>query len=308
MLASFESLLPVFSIIVLGVILRRKLVTDPALWLGAEKLGFWVLFPSLLAKTLIGADLRGGQASTLAITLFIAVIAYSILILALRPILSRYLGMDAASYSTIYQVSTRWNGFIALAIVDKLYGDEGVSLVAVALAAMVPILNMQNVTVVTVLLSEKRPSVFRLARSVLTNPLILGCGTGMLINLLSIPVYGPVLTTLDILGNAALGVGLILVGTGLQLRAALRPSLAAWIGTALKLISFPAFVALLAIWFGLTGQAFAIVIICASVPTAMNGYLLAKELGGDAPLYATIVTLQTVVCFFTIPIFLTLAS
>lgn len=308
MLASFESLLPVFAVILLGVFLRHKLVTDPALWLGAEKLGFWVLFPCLLAKTLINADLKGGQASTLAITLFIGVITYSLLMLALRPFLSRYLGMNAATYSTIYQVSTRWNGFIALAIVDKLYGDSGVSLVAVALAAMVPILNMQNVTVVTVLLSDKRPSLFRLARSVLTNPLIIGCTAGLIINLLSIPVYDPILTTLDILGRAALGVGLVLVGTGLQVRAALKPSSAAWLGTVLKLIAFPAFVALIAFGFGLTGQAFAIAIICASVPTAMNGYLLAKELGGDAPLYATVVTLQTAVCFITIPIFLTLAS
>lgn len=308
MLASFESLLPVFAIIVLGVILRRKLVRDPALWLGAEKLAFWVLFPCLLAKTLINADLKGGQASTLAVTLFVAVLLYSILVLALRPLLSRLLNMNTATYSTIYQVSTRWNGFIALAIVDKLYGDVGVSLVAVALAAMVPILNMQNVTVVTVLLADKRPTVFRLARSVLTNPLILGCSAGLAINLLSIPVYDPVLTTLDVLGRAALGVGLVLVGTGLQIRAALNPSKEAWIGTMLKLVAFPAFVALLALGFGLSGDAFAIAIICASVPTAMNGYLLAKELGGDAPLYATVVTLQTAVCFFTIPIFLTLAS
>lgn len=308
MLASFESLLPVFAIIVLGVILRRKLVTDPALWLGAEKLGFWVLFPCLLAKTLINADLKGGQASTLAISLFVATIIFGMLMLALKPLLTRFLSMNAATYSTIFQVSTRWNGFIALAIVDKLYGDAGVSLVAVALAAMVPILNVQNVTVVTVLLSDKRPSIFRLARSVLTNPLILGCAVGLAVNLLSIPVYDPVLTTLDVLGRAALGVGLILVGTGLHIQSALKPSVAAWIGTFLKLVSFPAFVALVALWIGLSGQAFAIAIICASVPTAMNGYLLAKELGGDAPLYATVVTLQTAVCFFTIPIFLTLAS
>ncbi|MEP0521707.1 MAG: AEC family transporter [Hyphomicrobiales bacterium] len=308
MLASFESLLPVFVIILLGVILRRKLVKDPALWLGAEKLGFWVLFPCLLAKTLINADLQSGQASTLALTLFVATIVYSVLMLALKPLLVRFLNMNAASYSTIYQVSTRWNGFIALAIVDKLYGDVGVSLVAVALAAMVPVLNVQNVTVVTVLLSDKRPSIFRLARSVLTNPLILGCAVGLAVNLLSIPIYDPILTTLDVLGRAALGVGLVLVGTGLHIKSALKPSIPAWIGTFLKLISFPAFVAVIALSFGLSGQAFAIAIICASVPTAMNGYLLAKELGGDAPLYATVVTLQTVVCFFTIPIFLTLAS
>ena len=308
MLQSFESLLPVFAIIVLGVILRRKLVNDPALWFGAERLAFWVLFPALLAKTLINADLKTGQTGTLATMLIVAVICYGIFMLALKPLLVRGLGMSLPAYSTIYQVSTRWNGFIALAIVEKLYGDNGIGLVAVALAAMVPIVNVQNVTIVTVLLSDQRPTILRLLRSVVTNPMVLGCAVGLLVNLLSIPVYQPVLTMLEILGSAALGVGLVLVGTGLRLRAALKPSLDIWLGVVLKLIVFPAFVAGLAVIFGLTGDALVIAIICASVPTAMNGYLLAKELGGDAPLYAAVVTLQTAVSFFTIPLLITWAS
>jgi len=308
LLQIFESLLPVFTIIILGVILRRKLVTDPVFWLGAERLAFWVLFPALLAKTLINADLKTGQTGTLATLLIVAVICYGIFMLALKPLLVRGLGMSLPAYSTIYQVSTRWNGFIALAIVEKLYGDNGIGLVAVALAAMVPIVNLQNVTLVTVLLSDQRPTILRLLRSVVTNPMILGCAVGLLINLLSIPVYQPVLTTLEILGSAALGVGLVLVGTGLKLRAALKPSRDVWLGVVLKLIVFPAFVAGLAVIFGLTGDALVVAIICASVPTAMSGYLLAKELGGDAPLYAAVVTIQTAASFFTIPLLITWAS
>ncbi len=308
MLESFESLLPVFAVIVLGVILRRKLVTDPALWLGAERLGFWVLFPSLLAETLINADLKSGQVGTLALVFFVAAIVHGLVILALKPVLIRFLDMDIPAYSTIYQVATRWNGFVALAIVEKLYGDSGVSLVAVVLAVMVPVVNLQNVTIVTLLLADQRPSVGRLARSVFTNPLILGCSIGLAINLLSVPVYQPVLTVLEILGGAALGVGLILVGTGLQLRSTLKPSLDVWTGVGLKLALFPALVAALAFAFGLSGNELTIAIICASVPTAMNGYLLAKELGGDAPLYAAVVAIQTIVSFISIPLFLTLVS
>jgi len=308
MLQSFDSLLPVFAIIVLGVILRRKLVTDPALWLGAERLAYWVLFPALLAKTLINADLKTGQTGTLATMMVVAVIAYGLLILVLKPLLVRGFGMSLPAYSTIYQVSTRWHGFIALAIVEKLYGDVGISLVAVVLAVMVPIVNIQNVTIVTVLLSDQRPSILRLLKSVFINPMILGSSIGLVVNLLAIPVYQPVLTTLDILGNGALGVGLVLVGTGLRLRAALKPSRDVWIGVILKLILFPMFILGMAMMFGLTGDALAIAIICASVPTAMNGYLLAKELGGDAPLYAAVVTVQTVVSFVTIPVFLSLVT
>ncbi len=308
MLQTFESLLPVFAIILLGALLRRKLVTDPALWVGAEKLGFWVLFPSLLAHVLIEADLRSGQTSIMALTLFLAILGFCALALLCKPVLARFLGTRPPAYSTLFQVAIRWNGFIALAIVDKMYGDTGVSLVAVALAAMVPIINVLNVTVLTIVLSENRPNPWRIAVSVLKNPLIVGCCAGIAINLLSIPIYEPIMTTLDILGRAALGIGLVLVGAGLQVRQALRPSVEVWIGVLVKLVAFPAFVAMLGLMLGLSDDAFAIAIICASVPSAMNGFLLAKEMGGDAPLYAAVVTVQTAVSFLSIPLFLALVG
>jgi predicted permease len=40
----------------------------------------------------------------------------------------------------------------------------------------------------------------------------------------------------------------------------------------------------------------------------MNGYLLARQLGGDAELYAAATTLQTVIAFFTIPMVLAVTA
>jgi predicted permease len=59
---------------------------------------------------------------------------------------------------------------------------------------------------------------------------------------------------------------------------------------------------------GIEGNALLVVALGASVPTAMNGYLLAKQMGGDAPLYASVATLQTAASFLTIPLVLTLTA
>ncbi len=40
----------------------------------------------------------------------------------------------------------------------------------------------------------------------------------------------------------------------------------------------------------------------------MNGYLLARQMGGDAELYAAVTTLQTVVSFLTIPAVLAISA
>jgi predicted permease len=47
-----------------------------------------------------------------------------------------------------------------------------------------------------------------------------------------------------------------------------------------------------------------VAVLCTAVPTAMNGYVLAKKMGGNAPLLAAIVTMQTFLSAATIPLLL----
>jgi malonate transporter and related proteins len=45
-----------------------------------------------------------------------------------------------------------------------------------------------------------------------------------------------------------------------------------------------------------------IVAICSAVPTSPSAYVLARQMGGDAPLLAQIITLQTMLAAATMPI------
>ncbi|RVO97401.1 AEC family transporter, partial [Sinorhizobium meliloti] len=44
----FESILPVFLLVILGVALRRSTLVDQGLWIGLEQFGYYFLFPALL--------------------------------------------------------------------------------------------------------------------------------------------------------------------------------------------------------------------------------------------------------------------
>jgi malonate transporter and related proteins len=59
---------------------------------------------------------------------------------------------------------------------------------------------------------------------------------------------------------------------------------------------------------GLDGPSLAVVACCASVPAASNAYLLARQLGGDAPLMAQILTVETILAAATMPLVLALAT
>jgi len=52
------------------------------------------------------------------------------------------------------------------------------------------------------------------------------------------------------------------------------------------------------------GEARVIMIVAASVPTAVNGYVLARKMGGDAEFYAAAATAQVAASFLTMPLFI----
>ena len=74
--------------------------------------------------------------------------------------------------------------------------------------------------------------------------------------------------------------------------------------TGLKLLVMPALVLGAATVLGLTGAALSVALIAATVPTAAASYILARQMGGDAPLMAEIITLQTVLAMITMPVIL----
>ena len=87
-----------------------------------------------------------------------------------------------------------------------------------------------------------------------------------------------------------------------------RPSLAASVAVFLKLVLMPVIAVTLALQFGLADSNLAVVTICSAVPTASSAYVLARQMGGDAPLLAQIITLQTILAAATMPVAIALAA
>ena len=299
MIPIFESILPIFLIVLLGVVLKRSPFIDQSVWPGLETLGYYLFFPFLLFLTLAKADFSGIELGTVALVALLSVAVMTVLLIALHP-LARARGMSNASYTSLFQTSSRWNAFVALAIAEKLTGPTGLALVALVMAVNVIPLNFINV-IMLVWYGTGARSLATLAKRIAGNPLIIGCLAGIAVNALSTGIYPPLEQAVDLIARSSLGLGLLMVGAGLKLTDALRPRAAVLAPVGLKLLMFPAIMIALAVGFGLEGETLIILALCASVPTAMNGYLLARQMGGDAPLYAAITTVQTVASFLTIP-------
>jgi malonate transporter and related proteins len=76
------------------------------------------------------------------------------------------------------------------------------------------------------------------------------------------------------------------------------------LATFLKLLVMPVFMAVWLKLLGVSGEAATVAILCGAVPTGSGAFVLAKQMGGDAPMVASILTLQIICAAVTIPLML----
>jgi predicted permease len=301
------ALLPVFLLIVLGFILKRSLMRLDTQWHGLERLTYYVLFPMLLIQTLVKADLTKVPVAGVGGALMLSALAMALLCLAIRPWLSG-LAIDGPAFTSLFQGAIRWQTYVALAVSSNLYGDTGLALASVAMVAIIPLVNVFSVAVLAHYASPEKQSARAIVMTVVRNPLIWACAIGMALNVLHAPLPKIWHEVADSLGRSSLAIGLLVTGAGLHLEGLFRPSVAAGLGVFLKLILMPALAISLALAFSLTGSNLAIVAVCSAIPASSSAYVLARQMGGDAPLLAQIITLQTILAAITMPVVIALVA
>jgi malonate transporter and related proteins len=304
MIAAIASaLVPIALLIAAGNGLRRVAFVPDAFWPQAERLCYFVLLPALFAHSLGTADLSAVPIMGLASVLIATTILVSIALVLAAPRLSP----DGAAFTSVFQGGIRFNNYVGITAAVALYGPPAIALAAVANAAIVPTVNVLCVLVFA-RFGTARPSLSGILRGIATNPLILGCAAGIALQIAGIRLPAALFGAVGALGQASLPLGLLCVGAALevsQARSALRPVI---VSSLAKFAAMPATAALLCLAFGLDGLAASVAVLFMALPTASSSYVMARQLGGDAPLMATIVAIQTLLALATLPPAILLAN
>lgn len=300
MFAVFMVLWPVFGLLVSGAIMRRFHFPSDDFWAPAEKLIYYVLFPALLIHSLSLASLSGQESFRLMVAVLLLLLMGGVACYAMQ----RFIKLDNPAFTSFFQGSTRFNTFVALAVTSAQLGSAGLALAAVVAAVMIPVLNLLCVLVFA-RHADQQPSFWGVLKTLLTNPLILASIAGVLVNLAGgLPAF--VQPFFVLLSQMALPLGLLSVGAALNLAALRRSGKGMVFSILIKLVLFPLFAWLIGMALGLSVLAASTLIIFATIPTATSAYILARQLRGDAPLMAAIITAQTLISMLTIPLWLTL--
>lgn len=277
---------PIFALIVAGYVLRRAEFPGGDFWAGAEHFNYFILFPALLFSSLAKAPLDNPALPRLLAAALLVLAACCAALLALR----RLRNWPAARFGVMLQGTLRFNTYLGLAAVGALHGRDGLLLSAVALALLVPAVNVLSVLALS---ADGKTSARSLLRPIATNPLILSCIAGALVNVLGIEPKWGVERLLALLSATSLPLGLLSVGAALKPKELHGEAAALAVNSAARLLLVPAAALACALLLGLPAMERTVLVLFFALPTAPTAYVLTRQLGGDAHLMAGIITLQT---------------
>ena len=301
----FTAIVPIFLIILGGYLCRHFQFPGPNFWPGAEKITYYLLFPALLVSKMATADLEGMDFFEPIVMVVLLYLAISAFIFLCKPLA----GATNAQFTSVYQGSIRFNTYIGLAVVSALYGTEGLVTAVILASLMIPVINTACVLVLEYYNGDRGSKAFhKILLSVAKNPLIIACALGMGINFSNLAVPAVIIETLNIFARTALPMGLLTVGAALTLstiKTTQQPILFACIA---KFMVLPAIAMGLCELFQIEAMVRNAMLVLTALPTAAASYVMAKQMGGDYRLMATIITVQTLLSTVMIPVILLVFS
>jgi predicted permease len=291
------SILPLLTIIAMGYVLAKSGIIARGEWGVIETLSFRVLIPATLILAIAQSDLSlerfGGFGVALVGTLVIIAVLASMARLISRDVLSN------ASFTSMFQGAVRWNAFVALAAAEQFL-DGNIAVMAVAIAVLIPLINITCIVVLSAF-GPAQASLSKVGNTLIRNPLVQACAIGLTLNIGGVSLPLPLAEALEMIGRGALGVGLMAVGAGIGLRRLTRLDWRVGLGVFMRPVFTSTVFVLVGSWIGLVPvQIFAGVLVFAA-PAAPNGYIVAKQMGGDADLYADVMTWQVFLSLLVLP-------
>lgn len=294
------ALAPVALLVALGHGLRRTGFIADAFWPHAERLCYYVLLPALFANGLANARLQALPVVPLAA----ALVGSTVLVAALLLLVRRFVSVDGAEFTSVFQGAVRFNNYVGTALAAGLFGAHGIALAAVCVAVIVPTVNLMCVLVFA-RYGNTRLGAWALVRQILSNPLVVGCALGIAMQAAGVAFPAAVEPAVRALGAASMPLGLLCVGAALKFDAARQWLQPMCIASAFKFMAMPLATLAAGRLFGLGDAALTIALLFQALPTSSSSYIMARQLGGDAPLMAGITAFQTVAAALAMPAVLT---
>ena len=298
-LFSVGAILPVFGVMVLGFLLRRRGFLTQGFCQTGNRLVFNLCLPAMLLRQI--ASMGGVRAADGGFLLYAFAATLAGVLAVWLP--AHFFMKDKTQVGAFAQGAFRGNtALLGAALLQSICGSQAYA--PLIILAAVPVYNVLSVVVLSLEAGGggtlDRARVLGALKQVARNPILLGILAGMPFALTGRSIPLPADKVLSMLGGLASPLSLLVIGAGFRWQAALEKRRTTLLAALVKLVLLPAAALPPAAALGFRGEALVALLVMSGTPSAVSSYIMAENMGNDGVLANGIVAVTTLLSAVTL--------
>lgn len=293
---SFEAVMPIFLLMALGYALRGLKFADKKTFDAINKLVFKVFLPVLLFYNIYKTDLS--QLFDIKFIEFIVIGVICIFIAGYFAVL--VLTKDNTRRGVMLQGFFRSNfAILGIPLIKYICGENSGGMASLTVAVIVPAFNILAV-IAFERFRDGNIHIKPMLKGIITNPLIIGCGIGVVFLLFGIKLPIVFEEAVSDVSGIASPLAMVVLGASFTFSSLKGYVRDVSITVGVRLIILPLIMLTIAVFMGFRGEALACLMVAFGSPVAVSSFAMAQQMGGDEKLAAQVVVISSAACLVTL--------
>lgn len=284
-----NGVLPIFFVMIIGNILKNKKILSDEFYNSASKFVFMIATPALLFSDTASVNFYETFDFKFVASLLGTLLVFVILLWIIIPAVVK----DRVKAGAVIHCGYRSNfAILGLPLLKNLLDISGVAKAEIILAFGIPLFNVVAVVCLSYFSSAKG-DYKKVLKNTITNPLIIGALAGVICSACKFEIPAVITKTISYVGDTALGIGLIVLGASFDINKFLKSFKVTFLATIVKIVISPLFGVLCMYLLGYRNDELVITFVYMGSSTAINSFIMAKEMKSDEELTAGAVVCTT---------------
>jgi malate permease and related proteins len=302
-----STIIPIFSIVIIGWLIRLKGFVPPEFLGPANRLVFYIAIPAIIFRSVSKASFK----AQFNLTVLLITVASVVAVFTIAWVAGKAGKTARKTLGTYMQTSVHGNlGYVGFAVVYYFMGQEGLVKAGIIGGFMMILQNFLGVAALVIYGKDVPFGENRLffAQKIFGNPVILSAMAGIFFSVTEIPVPEVIGRILDILGDLALPMALIVIGASLSFEVIRLSVFSVISNNFFKLMLLPCVGFVLYGFYGISTNEYLPALILLASPTATITYIMSKEMDGDADFAVAAISSSTLISAVTFSFWLNVAG
>ncbi|MCL1786442.1 MAG: AEC family transporter [Defluviitaleaceae bacterium] len=299
-LFSLNVVVPVFVVMFLGYALKKRDIITSGFLASGNKIVYYIGLPALLFRGVYSTEIGAFMDARFIIFTLSGSVAAFFIIWGVSAIFLKEKAVLASFAQGAYRGSF---ALLGTPLILNLAGAEGMARAALVVVFVVPFFNVFSIMALAPC-TEEKVGPLKVIWAVIKNPSNIMIAIGIVLAVFELPLPIMIEGAINTTANLATPLALLCLGGGMVFHGFDAKFKYAMIGSVIKVAVMPFIMIILAVALGFRDYDLAVIVMLFGVPSAVVGYAMAAQMGGDTYVAGTIVVFSTIMSAVTLTAFI----